>query len=184
MWPISPVLQAIDVRKRGKGGLRDCWRQHVQPKGVCQNNNRGWKVAASGPLLLGGGVRGGREKHGHNLLQIKCLWNGRTFFVSSPVAALPSSLPPRASPPLTPPSRRRGLQIDSLLYYDTSPPLAASSYLLFHFVTPSFVFLEHCSHVSRALLLSIQSNALVLLSQCSRVFRALLPCSYLNAPVQ
>ena len=23
MWPISPVLQAIDVRKRGKGSLRD-----------------------------------------------------------------------------------------------------------------------------------------------------------------
>ncbi len=35
------------------------------------------------------------------------------------VEKLPSSLPPRASPPLTPPSRRRGLQIDSLLYFDT-----------------------------------------------------------------
>ena len=180
MWPISPVLQAIGMRKGRKGGLRDCWRQHVQPKGVCQNNNSGWKVAASGPLLLGGGVRGGREKHGHNLLQIKCLWNGRTFFVASPVAALPSSLPPRASPPLTPPSRRRGLQIDSLLYYDTSPPLAASSYLLFHLVTPSFVFLEHCSHVSRALLLSLQSIAPMSSEHCSRAPISMLPFSKLT----
>ena len=31
-----------------------------------------------------------------------------SFFISSPVAALPSSLPPRSSPPLTPPPRRRG----------------------------------------------------------------------------
>ena len=29
---------------------------------VCQNKNNGRKVAACGPLLLGGGVRGGREK--------------------------------------------------------------------------------------------------------------------------
>ena len=35
------------------------------------------------------------------------------MFLSSPVAALPSSLPPRASPPHTPPSRRRGSQAAS-----------------------------------------------------------------------
>ncbi len=35
--------------------------------------NNEWKNAARGPLLLGGGVRGGREKYGHNLLQIKYL---------------------------------------------------------------------------------------------------------------
>ena len=29
---------------------------------VCQNKNNGRKVAACGPLLLGGGDRGGREK--------------------------------------------------------------------------------------------------------------------------
>ena len=44
----------------------------------------------------------------------------RTVFFSSPVATLPSSLPPRASPPLTPPSRRRGQQgVFSLLFRAT-----------------------------------------------------------------
>ena len=63
-------------------------------KGVSKWNN-GWETAASGPLLLGGGVRGGRETNGHNLLQIKQLGKGRALFVST-------------TP--TPPSRRRGLQ--------------------------------------------------------------------------
>ena len=168
MWPISPVLQAIDVRKGRKGGLRDCWRQHEQPKGVCQNNNSGWKVAASGPLLLGGGVRGGREKHGHNLLQIECLWNGRTFFVST-----------------TPnPSFQKEGTTNWLLTLLWHIPTTGSIFLsiipschaLFRVLGALLSCLqsiapvssEHCFHAAISMLSCLHSIAPVLLSQCSR----------------
>jgi hypothetical protein len=38
---------------------------------VCQNGMTGEKALPRSPLLLGGGVRGGGEKYGHNLLKIK-----------------------------------------------------------------------------------------------------------------
>ena len=55
-----------------------------------------------GPLLQGGGVRsaatGGGSETKSVTTYIKTIC--RTLFFSSPVATLPSSLPPRASPPL------------------------------------------------------------------------------------
>ena len=96
----------------------------------------GEKALPRSPLLLGGGVRGGGEKYGHNLFIINGLILVKPCFISSPVAALPSSLPPRASPPLTPPPRRRGLQIDSFLHYDT-PSRGCVFSLIIPFCSPS-----------------------------------------------
>ena len=54
-----------------------------------------------------------------------------SLFFSSPVAALPSSLPPRASPPLTPPPRRRGLRWVTPLAGDFAGRLTKQGFLLF-----------------------------------------------------
>ena len=63
--------------------------------------------------------------------------------------------------------RRRGL-------------LAASSYTLFHFVTPFFVFLEHCLRPFRALLSCCHLNALVHSEHCFRDAISMLPFSKLT----
>ena len=46
-----------------------------------------------------------------------------SLFFSSPVAALPSSLPPRASPPLTPPKEGGDYKLNSLVSFIGFSPL-------------------------------------------------------------